>query len=332
MKVLVTGGSGFIGNALARALIGQGHEVHALGRSSELPAEKTFAGLHYHRLDLTKDSPANSWFDGVEAVFHTAAKAGVGGNFEEYRLANLVATRRLLDHCRGSGVSLFIHTSTPSVTFSTDPIRGGDESLSYSTEKFSAYATTKALAEQEVLRANDASGMRTIALRPHLVWGDGDPHLLPRVVSRHRAGRLRIVGDGTNQVDLTHLDNVTHAHLQALRAMLANPALGGKPYFIGQNEPVSLWPWLNEIFVAIGLPRVETRVSFRAAWRIGWTMETAWSILRRRDDPPMTRFIACQLAHDHWFSGANARIDLGYEPILDMQRALEKTLPWLRKL
>ncbi len=332
MKILVTGGLGFVGHGLCKALLDAGHEVHALGRTIKPNPAKLLAGLVYHSHDLAKDAPPNGCLDGTDAVFHAAAKAGVGGTYEQYRLANLVATEQLLSASKYHGVPRFIYTSTPSVVFSTKPIREGDESLTYSTESFSDYASSKAQAERMVLSANDPSRIQTLALRPHLVWGAGDPHLMPRVIQRHRSGKLRIVGDGTNRVDLTHVENVVHAHLCALRSLIANPSLGGNPYFIGQDEPVILWEWINHVFAQIGLPPLEKSISYRTARTVGWVMEQAWKFLPMQGEPPMTRFVACQLANDHWFSCRAAEKDLGYKPVLSMKQALEKTLPWLRAL
>jgi len=332
MKILVTGGLGFIGFRLVQNLIDQGHEVHALGRTQNPPKTKLIHGLHYHSHDLSSSVLLADWFQETDTVFHVAAKAGVGGRFTEYLDANVVSTEKLLEASKQAKVKRFIYTSTPSVVFTKLPIRNGKESLPYSTENFSPYATTKALAEKSVLRADERSGMRTIALRPHLVWGAGDPHLLPRVIARHKARKFKIVGNGKNKVDLTHVDNVVHAHLCALESMLLDPSLGGKSYFIGQDEPVFLWEWLNQIFSEMGLPILEKSVSFKTAYQLGSIIEKIWGGLRIKSDPPMTRFVACQLAQDHWFSSDAAQKDLNYQPILTMDQALEKTLPWFKSL
>jgi len=332
MKILVTGGMGFVGHGIASTLVSQGHEVHVIGRTQNPPKSKLISGLYYHSHDLTRGMADAGWFKEFTTVFHVAAKAGIGGKYEEYRLANLVATEKLLQACQQQEVERFIYTSTPSVTFSIDPIRGGNENLPYSKEKFSPYASTKALAEQAVLSTDQPNRMRTLALRPHLIWGAGDPHLLPRVIGSHRQGKLKRIGKGENRVDLTHVDNVVHAHTCAFRAMLDNPLLGGKAYFIGQNEPVNLWDWLNDIFKILELPHLEKTVSYKNAYRIGWLMEKIWGILPLTSDPPMTRFVASQLAHDHWFSGEAAEQDLQYNPPLNMAEAMEKTIPWLKTL
>lgn len=331
MKILVTGGMGFLGNSLASKLLALGHEVHAVGRTKEPKAEKLVPGLQYHPCDLSTNFPANEIIRNTDCVVHSAAKAGVSGKYSDYYAANYKATKNLLEACRSNGVSRFILTSTPSVVFSKKPIRHGNENLPYLSHSFSPYATTKALAEKLVLRANNPPNLQTIALRPHLVWGIGDPHLLPRVIKRHKEGKFKIIGTGSNQVDLTHISNVTHAHVLAIDSMMKNEKLGGKPYFIGQEEPVSLWVWLNELFSSLQLPLVSQKISYRSAYQIGWMMEILWNMLPLRGDPPMTRFVASQLAHDHWFSSENAKKDLGYSPILSMENAMKETLPWLKQ-
>ena len=332
MKVIVTGGMGFLGNSLVSKLLDCGYEVHAVGRTKEPKKEKLLLGIQYHACDLANNFLDDKILKNTDLVVHTAAKAGVSGNYHDYYLANFTATKNLLDSCRSSGISRFIHTSTPSVVFTKNPIQNGNEILPYLSHSLSPYASTKAMAEKLVLQANNPPHLQTLALRPHLVWGKGDPHLLPRVIKRHKEGKLKIVGLGNNQVDLTHIVNVTHAHMLAIDAIMKNKELGGKPYFIGQEEPVVLWDWLNDLFSSLKLAPVTKKISFRIAYHIGWVMEMLWKLLSIGGDPPMTRFVASQLAHDHWFSSKNAKEDFGYSPILSMQEAMKETLPWLKKI
>ncbi|MFP6887519.1 MAG: NAD-dependent epimerase/dehydratase family protein, partial [Opitutales bacterium] len=194
------------------------------------------------------------------------------------------------------------------------------------------YAHTKAESEREVLAANGKDGLKTIALRPHLVWGPGDPHLLSKVVNRHKAGKLRIVGDGQNRMDLTHVENVAHAHLLTLDALASGRHPGGKAYFISQGDPIALWPWLSELFVRLDLPPLNKKASFRTAYSAGFLLECTWTLLQLSGEPPMTRFVATQLAEDHWFSIEAARRDLGYEPIISMEEGLRETVEWLKKV
>ena len=332
MKILVTGGTGFIGYSLTRRLLAAGHDVHVVGRSPTPPDEKDFNKITYHQHDLAAQGIPPSVLSGTELVFHIAAKAGVGGAYSSYYAANYLATVNLIKGCLACRIPRMVFTSSPSVVFSGNSIRDGNESLAYVKSSLSPYATTKALAEKAVLEAHSSGTFQVLALRPHLVWGEGDPHLLPKVIQRHRNGRLRIVGNGENRVDLTHIDNVCHAHLCAMETLLENKAAGGKAYFIGQDEPVLLWPWLNDLFEQLNLPALKKRISFGKAYLGGLILEKSWQLLRLRNDPPMTRFVACQLAHDHWFSSQAAKTDLGYEPIQSMKESMEKSLPWLRSL
>jgi nucleoside-diphosphate-sugar epimerase len=326
MKILVTGGSGFIGGRVVRRLLENGHEVHVLARTT--PKEET--GSVFHQVDLARETIPEVICKGVDAVFHIAAKAGVWGSASSYHAANVLATRQVLETCRTHGINILIHTSSPSVVFSGEPFRGADESLPYGRNWLCHYARTKAEAEREVLGANGKNGLKTLALRPHLVWGPGDPHLLPKAIARHMAGKLRIVGSGENRMDLTHVDNVAHAHILALDALASGRHSGGQAYFISQDDPVALWKWLNHLFSHLDLPPLSKKISFRSAYSLGFMLELTWKVLRLTSEPPMTRFVAVQLAKDHWFSIDAARRDLGYEPIVSMEDGLRDTVDWLK--
>jgi len=313
--------------------------------------------------DATTNSPAlRDACAGIHTVFHVAAKVGVWGRYDDYFRANVLGTRALLASARAHGTRNFIHTSTPSVVYNGLDLAGADESLPLTTRCPSAYPLTKAIAEREVLAAN-SSDLRTVALRPHLIWGNGDPHLIPRVLAQARAGRLRIVGNGRNKVDMVHVENATDAHLLAeatlqgrtdipvcpkppnlpkspdlqntaqtgmsvLPSQPANPS--GRAYFISNGEPVSLWDWVNDLLAALGEPRITKKISLRAASAIGACCEAAWRALPLRGEPPMTRFVAAELAKDHWFDIAAARRDLGYAPRISMEEGTKALVERLR--
>ena len=329
MKILVTGGKGFLGSSIVHRLLELGHQVETLSRST---GSKKISTVKHHQLDLSKKVLNLEQFKGIECIFHTAAKAGIDGRYNDYYTANYLGTKNILNLAKDIGVKYFIYTSSPSVVFSGKPISDGNEKLSYVSNRVSPYSHTKALAEEAVLHANNNHAFLSTSLRPHLIWGENDPHLLPKVISRHKKGKLKIVGEGNNQVDLTHIDNVVHAHILAFNALVGGSPLGGKAYFISQNEPVKLWDWLNSIFRALNLEPIDNRISFPKAYCAGAFVEALWKILRLKGDLPMSRFIACQLAHDHWFSTESAKSDFGYEPIISMSEAMNKTLPWLRSL
>jgi nucleoside-diphosphate-sugar epimerase len=214
------------------------------------------------------------------------------------------------------------------VVFNRQAFCGADESLPYGSRWLCHYAHTKAIAEKETLAAN-GSDLRVVALRPHLVFGPRDPHLLPRVVERARAGRLRIVGSGQAKVDVSFVGNVADAHCNALDALDAGRA-SGQAYFISQGEAVELWPWINGVLEALEIEPITRRVPLPLAYGAGAVCESLWKILNRSDDPPMTRFVAVELAKDHYFDLSAARRDLKYAPQTGMAEALKETVADLR--
>jgi nucleoside-diphosphate-sugar epimerase len=321
MSTLVTGGTGFLGRNLVERLLAAGRSVTVLGRN---PAPELAArGVRFICASLDDAPAVESACAGITTVFHVAARVGVWGRYDDFFRTNVLGTRALLAGCRRHGVQQFIYTSTPSVVYHGRDLAGADESLPLTTHCPSPYPLTKAIAESEILAANSAA-LRTIALRPHLIWGVGDPHLVPRVLARARAGKLRIIGTGQNRVDMVHVANAVDAHLLAEAALEkchvlrdTSPA-AGRAYFITNDEPVLLWAWINQLLAALGEPTVTKTISLRAATAIGAVCEMLWRTFPLQGEPPMTRFIAKELATDHWFNLTAAKRDLGYQPRISM--------------
>lgn len=313
-RVLVTGGGGFLGAEIVRQCLEQGDAVRVLGRNRYLEVEAL--GAEGHTGDIADQAAVRRACHGVDVVYHTAALAGVWGDPADYVRTNVDGTNAVIAACRAEGVGRLVYTSTPSVVASPDRTshEGADESLPYPTRFLADYPRTKVPAERAVLAAN-AADLRTVALRPHLIFGPGDPHLVPRIIRRARAGRLRIVGDGAVKVDITYVDNAARAHLQAARALdAANSPAAGRAYFLSQGEPVVLWTWINDLLRTLGLPPVTKHISLGAAYRAGAALELTWRALRLKGEPPMTRFVATMLGTSHWFDISAARRDLGYDP------------------
>lgn len=324
---LVTGGTGFLGRRIVERLLAQGRSVSVLARNPSPDLEAR--GVRFIRASLDDADAVRAACRGIDTVFHVAAKVGVWGSYDDFFRANVLGTRALLAGCREHGVARFVHTSTPSVVYNGLPLSHADESLPLTTACPSPYPLTKAIAEREVLVTNSPS-LRTVALRPHLIWGVGDPHLVPRILERARAGRLRIVGEGRNRVDMVHVDNAADAHLLAETA-LEGPA-AGRAYFITNGEPIVLWDWINELLTALGEPPITKHISLGSASAIGAICEAAWRVLPLKGEPPMTRFIAAELAKDHWFSLAAAKRDLSYTPRISMAKGTAELVASLRTI
>lgn len=327
MKILVTGGNGFLGRQIILGLMARGHVVRSLARSSQTGLGSI--GVRTLTGDITDPRDVRSACAGVDAVFHVAANAGIWGSWDSYFQPNVVGTRNVLSACRVHRIKYLIHTSTPSVVFNRGEFHGEDESIPYGRDWLCHYAHTKRIAEEEVLRAHDPDGLKTIALRPHLIWGTDDPHIIPRILGKARAGKLRIIGDGENLVDITHVENAALAHLKALEAMAETDA-GGKAYFISQGQPVKLWEWVNTLLEGLRIRPVDRKISLKNAYRLGYVMEKTWQALRLSGEPPMTRFVALQMGKSHYFSINAAREDLGYEPAVTTEEGLERMIAYMR--
>ncbi len=322
MHALVTGANGFLGRCLVEQLLGRGDCVRVLVRREDDHLRRIGAELAIG--DLRLDGIAAAVTRGVDVVFHTAAIAGIWGRWRDFYHVNTQATRDLVAASQTNGVGSLVYTSSPSVTFDGRDQCAVSESAPYPRRWLCAYSHTKALAEQAVLAAHGTGGLATCALRPHLIWGPRDRHLIPRLLERARSGRLIRIGDGSNLVDNVFVDDAARAHLQAADALVGQGACGGKAYYISQGEPVRLWTWIDELLVAAGLPPVRRAISFEMAWRVGALMELAYWAGRRTSEPRMTRFLAAQLARSHYFDITAARRDFGYQPQISTAEGIRR--------
>ena len=326
-KAVVTGGGGFIGKALVQALVARGIDVAVVGRSRYPDLDAL--GVRCLQGDIRDQRFVDQAFAGCDTVFHAAAKAGVWGPRHEYFSINLEGTANVIASCRKNGVPRLVYTSTPSVVFAQHDLEGADESTPYATSPLCHYAASKILAEQKILGAN-GSALQTIAIRPHLVWGPGDHHLIPRLLTRGRERALKIIGTGGNRVDITYIDNVVHAHLLAADNLGSTGSAAGHAFFIGQKEPVVLWSWINALFARMEIPVVRKAVPFPVALTAGAVLEGLSATLGRSEEPRMTRFLAYQLAKSHWFSHRKAEQMLGYQPVVSTESGLDRLVAWLK--
>lgn len=336
MHALVTGAGGFLGRYIVEQLVTRGDRVRGFARGKY--PELSQLGVEMVRGDVTDRAAVAAACRDVDCVFHVAGRIGLWGPWREFHNTNVVGTQHVLDACRAGGVGRLVFTSSPSVVFAGRDQCGVNESTPYDfawMESHRAYySLTKARAEQAVLAAH-GDALRTCALRPHLIWGPRDTHLIPRLIDRARSGRLRRIGDGTNRTDMIYVENAAEAHLLAADALAGETggatasAVKGKAYFLSQGEPVNCWQWIDEILALVDLPPVEKSMSLKRAWRIGWGCESVWRLFGLQSEPPMTRFLASQLAASHWFDVSAARRELGYEPRVSTAEGMWRLGEWL---
>ena len=326
MKALVTGGGGFLGKSIVRLLRNQGVAVRSFSRQ-EYPALAAL-GVEQQQGQLSDPDAVTAAAKGCDLVYHVAAKAGVWGSCAEYYRTNVVGTENIIRACRVQQVPRLVYTSSPSVVFDGSDMEGVDESVPYPARYHSFYPQTKAQAEQLVLAANDA-GLATVALRPHLIWGPEDNHLVPRILERGKKGALRKLGRRPCLVDTIYIDNAAEAHLQAAEHLAAGSAVAGKAYFLSNGEPLPLWEMINRILAAGDLPPVTASMPPALAYAIGAVLEKVYALCKIEGEPRMTRFVARELSTAHWFDLSAAKRDFGYRPQVTVAEGLRRLQRWL---
>jgi nucleoside-diphosphate-sugar epimerase len=327
MHALVTGAGGFLGLYIVEQLVARGESVRAYcrGESPELRR----LGVEIVQGDLRDRDRTIAACEGVDTVFHVGGVSGIWGPWRHYYETNTLGTQHVIEGCRRHRVGRLLYTSSPSVTFDGRDQCGVDESAPYATRWLCHYPHSKALAEQAVLSANGSGGLLACALRPHLIWGPRDRHLIPRLLERQRAGQLRRVGDGRNLIDITYVENAALAHLQAADALESGSPVCGRAYFISQGEPVNCWAWIDQILALAGLPPVRGAISLRFAWTAGAILEAVHRAARNRKEPRMTRFLAAQLGRSHYFNIGRAKADFGYSPRISIADGMHRLAEWL---
>jgi len=329
MRVLVTGGGGFLGSGIAKSLHEKQHDVTVVGRHhySHLPK-----GIKLFQGDIRDFDFLHKVIAGMDAVFHTAAFPGIWGRAEDFYSINVDGTRNVIKACLINAVPKLIFTSSPSVVYGGSSLEGVDETVPYPENYLSEYPRTKAIAEKLVIEANSPD-LATVSIRPHLIWGPGDPHLVPRLLAKADKGRLVRVGQGENRVDMIYIDNAVSAHLKACDALeFGDPSASGKVYFVSDGEPVNLWQWINEVLKKTSRPPVTRSISYRNASRVGYFLEKIYHWGNIKKEPPMTRFLASQLATSHYFNISLAKKDFGYEPVVNFEVGMNRLIQSLSNL
>jgi nucleoside-diphosphate-sugar epimerase len=317
-RVLVTGGRGLLGGSVVRELVGRGHDVVTLQRTPAGHGDSVTEVLG----DITDGAIVRGALVGCAAVVHLAAKVSMVGAWSAFERVNVDGTSMLLAAARAAGVERFVQVSSPSVAHSGRPLVGVGAEPADPMSTRGDYARSKAMAELLVLAA-DRPEFRTVALRPHLVWGPGDTQLIGRIVQRARQGRLVMVGSGTALIDTTYVDNAATAIAAALDRC-AEPQVHGRPFVVTNGEPRTVAEILARIALAAGTEPPRWRVPFGLARLAGAAVERTWTAGGREDEPALTAFVAEQLATAHWFDQRQTRAALGWEPAVSLDEGFQR--------
>jgi len=328
MKIFVTGGGGFLGHAIVQKLVKEGYEVISFSRGSHKELE--LRGIRHFRGNLSDYDTLKSAMHTCDAVFHVAAKTSFWGSFDSFYEANVIGTENVLRACRELGIPYLIYSSSASVVYQGSS-EGRDESLPYPAKFYSFYPQTKAIAERIVLKSN-TENLTTCALRPHLVWGPGDPHILPRLLDRRRKGTLRVVGKKQYYTDTIYIENAAHAHILAFKAMQENRhSVAGKAYFVSQQEPVTIRSFIDRLLEAGGCPPVDRSINANIALAAGWLLQNVYRYFITNAEPPYTVFLVKQLSSSHWFDISASIRDFGYSPVVSIDEGMKRLKTWVEK-
>lgn len=325
-KCLVTGGGGFLGYGLVKKLTTLGYQVRTVSRNRYKKLKKL--GVEQVIGDIKERSVVERACDGVDAIFHTAAKTNPWGSYSEFYKTNVVGTENLIESALACGVSAFIHTSSPSVIAGGHDLEGVDESYPFPEKFHSSYGETKALAEKRIYAAAKR-GLPVIVLRPHAIWGPGDTTLIPRILAR--ADRMRQIGDGENLLDTIYIDNAVDAHIRAMRKLAKDNSLSGNCYFVCQGEPVKLWELIDKILLWSGKSITKPPLSHKKAYTVACILEGFYKLFKIKSEPFITRYVVDELATSHWFSLKAIKRDLGFKATVSMKEGLRLTEKWFRE-
>jgi len=319
VRILITGGTGFLGRRVAALALARGHRVRLLGRDFGAVGDLLAAGAEGWRADLRDPAAVRRACAGTDAVIHAGALSVPWGPRAEFFAVNVGGTASIIAGCRAAGVARLVYISSPSVTFTGRDVCDETEAAPYPRHFASVYSLTKKLGEDRV-NAAAYDGLATTILRPKAIFGPGDNALLPRLLDAARRGRLIRIGDGQNRVDLTYVDNVAHATLLALDA----PTAVGRTYTITNDAHPCLWDVIGAVLRGVGLSDTPRPVSLPAALAVAGLMEARARLTGQ--EPLLTRYSAAILARTQTYDIAAARRDLGYTPLVSLEDGIARTL------
>jgi len=319
-KILITGGTGFVGSHLARCLAEAGHQVTVTGRSRYRTRRIAHPNICFVKSDVRDAQHIDRLCRDQETVFHAAALTAPWGERNVMNAINVEGTQNVVNACRLAGVKRLVHVSSTSVFFNYLDLLDHSDLADYPTAAACPYSASKRAAE-EVVRSAAEQGQDVFTVRARAVFGPGDTVLLPRLVQAARDGRLKQIGNGENLIDLTYIDKLVYALVLSMER--------GKPggiCTVTNNEPVKVWNLLPEIFGELGIKYTGAQVPYPVAYAAAWLGEWWHYLLRRSGEPKLTRYAVGLLAKHQVFSQESAKQELGYEPFVPMRDAIQRTI------
>jgi nucleoside-diphosphate-sugar epimerase len=324
MKIVVTGGTGFVGKHLALALKQLGEDVKVIGRNSLVGETFRKQGIDFQLVDLTDLAQTTAALQDIDLVYHCAALSSVWGRYQDFYRANVLGTRHVIQGCLATGVGRMVYISTSSVYFDFKDRLNISEDAAFGDRQVNDYVTTKKLAELEVQKAIDANGLPGIIIRPRGIFGPGDTALFPRLLRASQTTGIPLIRGGHFLMDLTYIDNLISA-LVLCRA--GDSQLNGQIYNISNGEPIYFHDLLKSIdeHLTSGLRLKPMPRSI--ATGIATCLELGHRALRLTQEPLLTRYTVGVLGYSQTLNIQKAKTELGYHPPVTLSTGITKSLP-----
>jgi nucleoside-diphosphate-sugar epimerase len=317
-KAFVTGGSGFVGRSLIRALSSRGTRVVALARSDAAESAVRREGAEPVRGDLDNIEALRAGMNGCDAVFHAAAFVEMWGTRDEFFRVNVAGTENVLSAARAAGVPVVVHVSTEAILAGEEPIIQADEARPPAQHPAGLYGLTKAIAEERVAGASSKE-LRTVIIRPRFIWGKGDTSVLPKIAEAVRKGEYMWIDHGRYLTSTCHIDNVVEGALLA-----AARGRSGEAYFLTDGPPVLLRDFMGAMLRAVGLEPGTRSIPRWVARGLAAAVEAVWAPLGLTAAPPITKMMVCLLGDEVTVKDDKARRELGYRGMKSREEGLQE--------
>lgn len=334
MKILVTGGTGFLGKNLALRLKALEYDVTVLGRNRIIGQKLESKELQFLPIDLKDSSAIIEACKGKDYVFHCGGLLSPWGKYQDFYNANVLGTRNIIQGCQTHKVKRLIHVSSSSVYFDFCHRLNISENTPFPSKPANAYAKTKQLAEKEI-NAAYRLGLPAIAIRPRAIFGPGDTNLLPRMLRAsvavgglNKHASIPLINEGKAFVDVTYIDNVVDA---LLLCQNAPDNLLGRTFNITNGEPIYVATFFKMLFNKLEYPFKIRHIPYNLAYWIAAAMELASLTIFLGREPLITRFTVELLAKNQTLDITAAREELGYQPRISVEQGLEIFARWWKE-
>lgn len=323
-KILVTGGTGFLGKRAALRLAQQGYTVTVAARNL-LPAGDLFQyGVRLYKMDLENELEVVNACKGHDIVLHCGALSKPWGHYQDFYRTNVLGTKHVIEGCFTHDIQRLIHISTPSLYFDYTDRFNINESSSLPVKPCNAYAATKRIAEEEVDLAS-TEGLNTITLRPRGIFGPGDTTILPRIIEANNKKNLPIINNGNAKIDMTYVDNVVDAIILSIEA---SPKVFGKKYNLTNGEPWTIFALMQSLFLKLGTPLYLKKIPYPIAYLLAWGSEIYSKLCNHYNEPKFTRYTVGVIAKSQTLDIESAKNDLGYTPRIGIEEGINRFVKW----